>query len=674
MNVNEKKEILRNSIDSKRIWESQKMREEFIDMAKAILNRYGSDFKIDVRIIVNKNGPIASTSFNKITLNAGCPQVQKIIGLNKQILYLKGLLAHELSHILYMDKIYYDNYKRAMDKGNMLPHFPDTDIAVTEKIKNCLKVRKNTLILKRIASEMINTIEDGYGENTYLTNFYGSLLEGMKFMRKEFYLDLKSARILEIEFQEQKEKQLYCIMSAMLSYALYGKVKDEDDSYEVIQVLDEIKPLIDRTMGENFKLRLNTVNEIIVKLWDYISPLFEKEDDEKEDKQNNSQEENSDDSQNNPSQEGTPDKKTSSGSDSENGENQTDEENSYEKTFGKPGMGHGGSALNPSSKQASKNFDENEEVPEEDISDLIDEVLTELAQESLEEENLQVMNQMANEGSYKGPIHIVRDIQVDDSMISDYDSYLEYLEVSRRMQKKLKQQIEDKQKGGKRTNLFVGRKVEARNIIHNDGRYFYNNKLPSNYPTIAVSYVIDESGSMSSTCSNGKTREENAKIAAIILEDFCRSLRFPIEIIGSTADHQFESGSAELTSYVSFNSVDKKDRYRLTKIESKSCCRDGAALSYAFDDIKKRPEDIKIIFMVSDGSPNAIDYGGATAIRELKNIQKDIQKNNILLFAAAVGDDKDKIQAIYGDSFLDITDMDMLPKIFIDKIKKFIQR
>lgn len=684
MNINQRREELRKSATKEQIWQSAKMKEEFVDMAKAILNKYGSDFKVIVEIIFDKNGPIAFTSFNKITLNAGCAQVQKIIGFPKQVLYLKGLLAHELSHILYMDRIYYDNYKRAFDKGLMLPHFPDTNLEITEKIRKALKNKKNLRTIKTIAVELVNTVDDGFGENTYLANFYGSLIEGMKYMRKEFYMDLSSATILEIKFHEDDNARLKAIFSAMLSYSLYGKVKDENDDYEVIQVLNKLKPLLDRTMSENFKARLNTVNEIMVELWSYISPLLideeEKEENQEEQQgsnnQNNQNEENpnedcsNDNNSNEESSSNADDKEKSSG----NTKGQDQFEQNYENNHGKPGSGKGGAAINPKGNDGSRNFDETENIPEENIDELMDEILMELAEASMEEENLQIMNQTANEGSYKGPIHIVRDTTITEKMIEDYEKYSDYLDVSRRMQKRLKQQIEDRQKGGKQTNLYIGRKVEARNIIKNDGRYFYNNKLPSNYPRIVVYYVVDESGSMNSMSSNGKTREENAKVAAIILEDFCRSLNFPIGIIGSTADENFESGSAELTSYVSFNSVDKKDKYRLTKIRPKGCCRDGAALNYAYEEIKRRPEEIKIIFMVSDGSPNAHGYGGATAIRELKEIQKNIQKNNIILFAAAVGDDKEKIQSIYGESFLDITDMDMLPKIFIDKIKKFIKR
>jgi nitric oxide reductase activation protein len=151
-------------------------------------------------------------------------------------------------------------------------------------------------------------------------------------------------------------------------------------------------------------------------------------------------------------------------------------------------------------------------------------------------------------------------------------------------------------------------------------------------------------------------------------------LEFPVCIIGSTADYEEDDGNSELTLYSSFNSVDKKDKYRLTEISAKACNRDGAALNYAYETLLKRPEEIKILFMISDGTPNAYNYGGEIATDELKRISENCKKKGIVLFAAAVGDDKAQIEYIYGDNFLDISDMDAMPKIFTDKIKKFIKR
>ena len=346
-------------------------------------------------------------------------------------------------------------------------------------------------------------------------------------------------------------------------------------------------------------------------------------------------------------------------------------------------MGEGGNQLvEPDIKASSEPFSINivnnsnalYEIMSEEVSQIVEQVLIQLAQKSLEEKNKTLMNIEANEGNYSGGhVYVERASEVSLEMINEYSNYKEEIEISRRMQKSIKQKLQDQRKGGKKSNLYLGRKVEARSIIKNDGKCFYNNNLPKNVPRIAIMYILDESGSMDSIASNNIKRIEYAKKTGVILEDFCRSLEFPICIIGSTADYKHEK-SSELTIYSSFNSFDKNDKYRLMEIQSKSCNRDGAALRYGLNMLLKRPEEIKILFMMSDGRPNAYNYGGILAEKELKELKNECIKKGVLLFSAAVGSDKEKIESIYENCFLDITDMDTLPKIFTDKIKQFIRR
>ena len=41
--------------------------------------------------------------------------------------------------------------------------------------------------------------------------------------------------------------------------------------------------------------------------------------------------------------------------------------------------------------------------------------------------------------------------------------------------------------------------------------------------------------------------------------------------------------------------------------------------------------------------------------------------------AAAIGDDKENIERIYGDSFLDITDLNLLPSKLTSVVKKHLR-
>ena len=51
----------------------------------------------------------------------------------------------------------------------------------------------------------------------------------------------------------------------------------------------------------------------------------------------------------------------------------------------------------------------------------------------------------------------------------------------------------------------------------------------------------------------------------------------------------------------------------------------------------------------------------------------EYQRKGILFIAAAIGDDKQNIERIYGNSFLDITDLSQLPIKLTSIIKKHLQ-
>ena len=87
----------------------------------------------------------------------------------------------------------------------------------------------------------------------------------------------------------------------------------------------------------------------------------------------------------------------------------------------------------------------------------------------------------------------------------------------------------------------------------------------------------------------------------------------------------------------------------------------------------KRSEEVKILILVSDGQPADSGYGGTAAEEDLRGIKQEYQRKGVLFIAAAIGDDKPNIERIYGNSFLDITDLTQLPMKLTSVIKKHLQ-
>jgi nitric oxide reductase activation protein len=171
---------------------------------------------------------------------------------------------------------------------------------------------------------------------------------------------------------------------------------------------------------------------------------------------------------------------------------------------------------------------------------------------------------------------------------------------------------------------------------------------------------------------SGYSRATSARAAAIVLEDFCRGLKIPCCIYGHTSG-QSSNRSVDLYNYVSFDNVDGKDKYRLMDISARCGNRDGAALKFVGDKLIKRPEECKILIIISDGQPADTNYYGMEAEEDVRNVKKQLNRAGVAVFAAAIGADKANIHRIYGDGFMDITDLNALPKVLCKLVTRFLK-
>lgn len=305
-----------------------------------------------------------------------------------------------------------------------------------------------------------------------------------------------------------------------------------------------------------------------------------------------------------------------------------------------------------------------------DIARILEAVAEDAVHTSLEKERKRELNELAQSISY-GNIHngvnmtVHRICEVEPELRDEYDEVADdLLHISRQLQKSVTQKLEDSRRGGKQTSLLMGRRLDAHAIARLDGRVFCKNALPNEAPALSVGLLLDESGSMCS-CD----RATYARATAIILYDFCRALDIPIMVYG----HSTSSGRVDLYSYAEFVAIDRDDRYRLMDISSRGSNRDGAALRYVAEQLAKRTEDVKILMLVSDGQPADSGYYGTAAEEDLRGVKQEYQRKGILFVAAAIGADKDNIERIYGDSFLDITDLNKLPVKLAGIIKRYIR-
>ena len=91
------------------------------------------------------------------------------------------------------------------------------------------------------------------------------------------------------------------------------------------------------------------------------------------------------------------------------------------------------------------------------------------------------------------------------------------------------------------------------------------------------------------------------------------------------------------------------------------------------ENLNKRHETVKLLILVSDGQPADTNYYGTAAEEDLRGIKHEYQRKGIIFVAAAIGNDKQNIERIYGDSFLDITDLNQLPTKLTAVVKRHIR-
>lgn len=294
---------------------------------------------------------------------------------------------------------------------------------------------------------------------------------------------------------------------------------------------------------------------------------------------------------------------------------------------------------------------------EKTINACAEEIVNRQLLEESEKELVQEVADVPFTNNHKGVnfrINRHKNVYPDD--IEEYNNMKDVLKYSRALQKALEETLKRKPTEISRRQ-WIGKGLDKNNLYDRQHKVFYKKNIKSE-TNLAVSILIDESGSMS-----GRKIVEAVRMA-VILEDFCRNFNIPLSIAG----HNWYD-CVEYDIYKDFDEIDSNDKYRLMQISSKSCNRDGAALQFCGEHLLKRPEETKLLILISDGQPNADNYGGERAKEDLKAIKKNLKSRGVDLFAAAIDEDKQYIKAIYGDGFLDMSDLKKLPKTMVRLIE-----
>lgn len=671
----------KSKLTDEQLFASPQFASYLTDIAEGTTGRYRRKSSVRTYWDALPHADIAHTDNRVITVNAGNCLTRSFPTRSLKADSLLGIVGHECGHILFSDFTMLETYHQALSGGRFYPQEPE-DLSAKQarslrEIGEFLEEKDEAVInaLSGIAHSLVNMMEDVYIEGRMCDAFPGGLRTGILLNNLRFAEEMDSVTE-EIGHQHH---EVFIVANLLIQYAKTGDINNLggykgpylDTVYECIPYID------DAAYDDDARVRFDAANKMLLLLWPYMESYIKQVREDIKNHTNKAETEMGEQLAGGTPLPGglgkpVPGKKGKHdpGSD-EDDRTQLQQVLDYEdgrieleKTdeIGEDGAG----GTSRTSDYAGSGY---VSQAAEDMERIMTQLAEDAAYASYEQElseELQAESDKIRYGNAHRGVHVNvnRMGYVDSSYMEAYQKVAPpLLLISKRLQKQVSQILKDYREGGKLDNLPMGKRINVRNAVRNDGRLFYKLKLPNDRTDIAVAVLNDESGSMSSS-----NRITYARSASIILHDFCRGLGIPVAIYGHT-----EFNDVELYAYAEFDSIDNKDHYRLMDMSARSGNRDGAALRYVAERLMTRPEAIKLLIVISDGQPAADNYYGTEAEADLRGIKKEYSARGIQMFAAAIGSDKPNIQRIYGDGFLDITNLEKLPvnlgRLIIQKVK-----
>lgn len=186
---------------------------------------------------------------------------------------------------------------------------------------------------------------------------------------------------------------------------------------------------------------------------------------------------------------------------------------------------------------------------------------------------------------------------------------------------------------------------------------------PKNKSYVAVELVVDISGSM------GGKRIKLAREAVIGLAEVFDKLKIPTKVLAFTAD----MGGYKAVHYHYLNwHNSRSERRKLLNLTAMNNNFDGYSIRYAGKELSRRPEEHKIMIVISDGAPACRYYNSFTqGISDTSNAIRETSKYTTVI-GVAIGGDVETLYQMYGQNFIHIKNIDELFNQLGQKIRKEI--
>lgn len=577
---------------------------------------------------------VAYTDGKNIVLNAGNVLACYPKLLEGRFKVNMGILFHECAHKLFLDfEVHKIGLEDHLEKGKLFGKF---DVPAGSDLEDNLHELEAVLpnypkFLTKEYAEVLNIINDGHDEAAMKKCFPGFVAQCIN-AAGEVQMELSTP--LEV-LVDKGVAELSIFHAMMLQYAKYGYVnigETNDATEPYTQLFSRMEPVIDEALQEDdYEARWTYINTLMLLLWPTLRKLME----------NNKR---SDDEMEALAQSLAADAQA---------------DNSVAPA--PIGSGHSVSPRTIGESQGN-----GPGISEGGLASIMDTIAKEKATSAVQNDIDREQNDMISNVKFP-PIHSGITVDVNRHHNADKAKYEElYKEIEpyvRNLISAMLALLRESNEEAVQHHKRFGPIVEATEAYRPDNAFFAKKKLPEDRPNMSMCILLDESGSM------GGTKMEISKKAMIMLERFAAGIGVPLMVAG----HYSRGNKVTMNIYTDFVSArPEKDRYALSSIDSHGCNRDGLPIRLCAEMLAERPEEIRLLVVISDGAPNATGYGGEEAFEDIRKTVGEFRRKGLIIYGAAIDDDREEIQNLYGKGFLSITDLKSLPKTMVRLLRQNI--
>ena len=596
-----------------------------------------------------------------------------------------GVLGHECGHQNYSSIYLRKKYVEGISNGILYPYFPEPrsekERLYAEQMKE-LFVRKDRIAIElylTVAAPLHGLLEDVYIEERMMKRFPGSIRRGIQGNRKRIMERYDSVKKLD-----KGGDKLGTMASVLTEYMFTKRVNAWDGEIKLYaDFLRECIPLIHQAAHDvRESSRFIATNQILLAIWplllEKIEELQEMMDQTPPEKQEDLLKKTAEKIQTQMPQyseepicrehrmeemNASDVKWTGADRKEETGAERTDGQNGDIKDFTEAGKIK---EVQPEDKKPLEEL--SVDFPKEiDISRELRKIRHELAEEKTEKMMTDAMREALKNFLEGVKFHPVNEAIPKEVIRKDKPSKkaeLMYEQIKPEIQRVLSeflvlvQPILMTRKSRIRRKQFFGKSLDMKNLWDPQDRVFKTKISDKNNFNTAIAVLMDQSASID------ERRRLASILATLCIVEFAQYLKIPVCVYGHCTDcrrpEHFGKETVCLHSYMEFEDRDH-EKLRILDMKPGGANRDGVALQYMEEKLKRRKERMKLLFFTCDGLPNASDYGGEVARDDLKQIQKELHRDVIHLLVAAIGEDQEEIHKIYGSSCINTSDLSALP-------------